>query len=119
MATIRCMTFENWGMDSFCIQDYTDYLEDMGAGTINSDEKIASITLYDEDDYITLSHFVRLAKDARHVTLFVIEFAFIKDREKAKQYWNKIKTEVEESGDYIDLESYETKLAFGLRGDRR
>lgn len=118
MAIIRCMDFEKWGMDSFCIQDYNGYLQDLGYNFDTRNEQIATLTLSDEDDYLTLSSFAKLCRKSQGVALFVIEFAFIKDGEKAASYWKRIKSEVEEYGDYIDLESYETKLAFGLKGDR-
>ena len=117
MATLNFETFAEWGSDSFCVQDYKGYLKGRGISIhplYFDNFKLAGLVLFDDDTPDTIEAFLNMAKAAR-ASIILIEFCNLTDEKKialmplfAKNYMRR------HLKNYTDLESYETKLSFGL-----
>ena len=117
MATLNFETFAEWGLDSFCVQDYKEYLKDRKVSMYSSvfdNFKLAGLVLFDDDTPDTVEAFLNMAKAAR-ASIILIEFCNLEDEHKAmlmpmfaKNYARR------HLKNHVNLESYETKLSFGL-----
>lgn len=121
MADIILKKIKDWGNDSFCVQDYKGYLDDNVALNIiefNENEYIAGIILYDSDNIDTLKAFYNLCQFER-IPLILVEFVNIKNANMAIELCNEFMSYVDYYDAYINLESYESKLALGLKAIHR
>ena len=118
MAELTFTTLDKWGMDSFCIQDYEGYLKDNGLNiqTLQlSTLNLAGLVLFDTDTPYTIEAFLEMAKAAQ-ASIILIEFCNLKDEMSQKLFPLYAKNYIRHNlKRYVDLESYETKLSYGLR----
>ena len=125
MADIRFTTLKAWGMDTFIVQDYIGYVEDMirevgNIPEIRKNEYFAGIIIYGKEDLLSASDFVRLCR-AAGVSCIRIDYSHLDNSEANRDFIRKLKNFIDyEIGEsYLDLDSYENSLAYGLRADER
>ena len=123
MVGLIYKTLYEWGEKSFCITDYNELINNAAGETdmnhYSIDRKhdhIAGLILESIEDKENLESFLRWCNDS-DIPLFVIEYCNIKSDAMRKILWDHTKAYIEKlaPGKYINLESYETKLAFGLK----
>ena len=106
-------TFEEWGEDSFCIQDYRAETGD------NENYFIAAATVFDEDmEYPSqILNFIDMAAEAGSA-IIVIELNWLSMTDEAAEYVESIVKQATEIWNYFEFnETYETKLCFCLVDD--
>lgn len=125
MATLTFKTLKQWGMDTFCVQDYIDYIEDARKedkhlGPVRDNERFAGIVLFDGDTIETVNAFLHFCREA-DVSIFRIDFSNITDTPENKDFIKSLGEHIEyEVGEaYTDLKSYEFSFAYGLNSDSR
>lgn len=109
-------THEVFGVDSMVEQDYKGYLQDRGVqiDKIAWDYTLfAGLILYEDNsnNERTLESFIEMCH-SDVPSLVVIEFCHLTD---AQSLWERAEAIFQTYGMYHNLESYETKLAYGLR----
>lgn len=125
MATLTFKTLKQWGMDTFCVQDYIDYIEDARKedkhlGPVRDNERFAGMILFDGDTIETVNAFLHLCREA-DVSIFRIDFSNISGTPENKDFLKSLGKHIEyEVGEvYTDLKSYEFSFAYGLNSDSR
>ena len=118
MATLNFETFAEWGSDSFCVQDYKGYLKGRGISIhplYFDNFKLAGLVLFDDDTPDTIEAFLNMAKAAR-ASIILIELCNLTDEKKITLMPLFIKNYIRRYLEhYVDLESYETKISYGLK----
>lgn len=125
MATLTFKTLKQWGMDTFCVQDYIGYIEDARKedkylGPVHDNERFAGMVLFDGDTIETVNAFLHLCWEA-DVSIFRIDFSNICGTPENKDFLRSLGKHIEyEVGEvYTDLKSYEFSFAYGLNSDSR
>ena len=99
-------TFEEFGEDTLAIQDYYDMTADL-----NSLNKLAGIVIYDTDKMDDIKTVLNLAVAAQP-KIIMIELCHLSDTQENIDKVIELKKYFAET-DYTDMESYESRLAYG------
>lgn len=120
MAQLTYTTFEDWGKDSFCVTDYFGWLEDnypnqvIDVDTLPDCMNLAGLVLFDDDTNTTLFSFLDMAADS-FADIILVEFANLNNENRAK-FEGMVKNYFENiTHQYVDLESYENRAAYGYK----
>lgn len=120
MAQLTWKTLKEWGMDTFCVQDYLGYVtkernEDSLIPRVKSNEYFAGMVIFDEDNEETISSFINMCK-CIHPSIICIDFSNITRDGTKEAFLNWINDELdyEMSNVYVNLNSYENRFCLGL-----
>lgn len=105
---------EKYGNGSFVEQDYYGYLYSYNMEEfLNENSKIAGLVLHDDDNLSTIDGFIQMCFDAQPAIILIESCNLTEncDIEKIRDYCY---YKLDGLGNYVNLESYETKLAYGL-----
>lgn len=125
MANFTFNTLKEWGLDTFCVQDYAGYIhnqhnENSNVPLVKTGEYFAGMVLFDGDTKETVISFLRMCKVAG-VSILRIDFSNITLTDEGEKFikWVGDSIKHELGAIYKDLESYEFSFAWGLQGDCR
>lgn len=120
MAQLTWKTLKEWGMDSFCVQDYIGYVtrernKDSLIPRVKSNEYFAGIVIFDDDNKETITSFIHMCK-CIHPSIISIDYSNITRDGTKEAFLNWINDELdyEMSCPYVDLHSYEDGFCLGL-----
>lgn len=123
MAQLTCCSLQGFGLDTFCVQDYAAYVEDMSKKNIRiprvrSKERFAGMVVFNDDTEETVSGFINMCKWSKPSVVCVDFSNLTSDGDGILAFiGDTIRGELGAS--YVDLESYEERFAFGLKVDCR
>lgn len=124
MAQFTFNTLKEWGLDTFCIRDYVEYIsyqhDKNSAALVRAGEYFAGLVLFDGDTEETVISFLRMCHVA-DVSVLRIDFSNITRTDEGEKFikWVRDSIEYELGAIYENLESYEFSYAWGRRGDCR
>ena len=120
MAQLTWKTLKEWGMDTFCVQDYLGYVtnernKDSLIPRVKSNEYFAGMVIFDEDNEETVSGFINMCKRI-HPSIICIDFSNITRDGTKETFLNWINDELDYqmSNMYVNLNSYENRFCLGL-----
>lgn len=108
-------TLRNWGLDSFCVSDYVDYVETHRKDSyvippVRENEMFLGAVMEELDDEDSFNSFVRVAKAIRPA-IVVVDFHNIEENAaEIERMYSRIQSELY---GYVDLDSYEDRITFG------
>ena len=122
MLNLEVKIIKDFGENAFCVQDYNGWRKDNHYLEVAPYDHIAIAYLQDDDGAILedIASFIEMCY-LGDIAIGVIEFDNLAKNnveefsENAKAIWHWTETLIREryKGIFIDLESYETKIAFG------
>lgn len=125
MANFTFSTLKDFGLDTFCVQDYVGYIynqhdKNSTVPLVKAGEYFAGLVLFDGDTEKTVISFLGMCKIAG-VSLLRIDFSNITLTDEGKKFikWVGDSIKYELGAIYKDLESYEFSFAWGLQSDCR
>lgn len=125
MAHFTFNTLKEWGLDTFCVQDYVGYIHNQHDANSNiplvkAGERFAGLVLFDVDIPDTVISFLRMCHVA-DVSVLRIDFSNITQTDEGRKFikWVGDSIEYELGAIYKDLESYEFSYSWGLQADCR
>ncbi len=123
MAQLTCCSLKGFGLDTFCVQDYAAYVEEMFKKNINiprvrTKERFAGMVVFDEDTEETVEGFIKMCKWSKP-SVICIDFSNLTSDEGGILAFIGDLIKKELAASYIDLESYEERFALGLKVDCR
>lgn len=125
MAQLTCCSLKGFGLDTFCVEDYVEYVNDAFKKNVNiprvrTQERFAGMVVFDDDTEETIGGFIRMCKWAKP-SIICIDFSNITSdgirRGVLSFIEDTIKSEL--ASWYTDLESYEERFSFGLKTECR
>lgn len=118
MAQLVYKTLEEWGTDTFCVQDYTGYVNierktNSNIPRVRVDEKFAGMVIFNNENQETISSFIAMCKIIKP-SIICVDFSNVdnKNRGFLDLVGNKLNDEL--CNMYIDLNSYENRFCMGL-----
>ena len=123
MLNLEVKTIKDFGENAFCVQDYNGWRKDNHYLEVTPHDHIAIAYLKDDDAEAILEDikaFVEMCY-LGDIAIGVIEFNNLaknnieefSENTKALWHWTETFIRGQYRGIFIDLESYETKIAFG------
>lgn len=117
MAKLSYCTFEEFGKNAFCVQDYKGFIfEDPRNQSYTDDEidnfNFAGMVLFDGDWKADVAAFIYMAART-NPHIICIDWSNLTEDDKAKELVNFMLQCFENEPQYVNLKSYEARLAFG------
>ena len=104
---ITYKSFKEFG-DCFAIQDFQDITSDY-----DEDNMLFGLILFDSDDMESIKTQLKLGM-GNAPSIVMIELCHLSDTQESIDKVIEIKNFIKECGNYTDMESYESRLAYGL-----
>lgn len=113
---INFLTFDEWGMDSWCIQDYkADY--DKSTADIKNNMLACLILFNDDLEYPNQSfQFIKMC-EAAGASIIVIETCWLENIPEISDWLDELREYTKELGYVENPDCYETKLVFYFDAD--